>query len=215
MTIRAAFIAAVFALAVLATAPSTHAAVVFYSDWTAFNTAGGNVLSFDSFEDDPGPAQTIVRSEYSMSENGSGTALVLDAIDSSLLIPNGLSNANTDGAFAIIYGNSGGSILTFQFDNPINGFGFDFTSTIDVPTVNVGGDVSTTFATTANTPSFFGVIDTTGTFQTLTFNTAGTPANVAYDSVSFGIIPEPSTAVLFVLAAFMFRLGRRRVDAFS
>jgi hypothetical protein len=203
--------APVIAAAVLAASQNASATAVFYSDRAAFNAAGGNVLNFDSFEDAPGPSQSHSRSGYTMAENGSGTTLELRATCCSNLALNGLGNANTDGTWAIIYGNSGGSILTFVFDVPINGFGFDFTPTIDVPTVTVGGDVSSSFSATANTPSFFGVIDGMGTFQTLTFVTNGTPANVAYDSVSFGTVPEAGVPLLIATGLVGLAVRRRRL----
>jgi len=170
-----------------------HAALITYSDRTSFDAATGGGLSFESFETPFSGSASVSFTGFSITE--SGGANVIYSWDDTFLGGVGLSNASTDGTRVAGAQNQSASLFTFQFDNPINAFGLDITTDSAV-SVDVGGDISSSFNTAANTAYFFGVVDNMGTFDTVTFDFGSNfLGEMGYDSVSFGtsVIPEPSS----------------------
>ena len=180
-----------------------QASPIYFDDRGEFDAATGGGLDFESFETFFSLSSTVNFSGFSLGESGS---TLIDAVFSepdSNSATFGLTNATTDGdryALSIFHP---GSLYTFQFDNPINAFGLDLTTSTAV-TASVGGDVNDSFPLASNQPEFFGVADPTGTFQTVTFSFSPSRGNVGFDAVSFGeaeviVEPVPEPATLTVL----------------
>ena len=167
---------------------------VYYTDRSTFLAAAG-ALNFESFEIAPSTyAEQYDFSGFSVKETDGINALTNVAINSTFgTFP------VTDGVNAIWYDDNGSSIGTFfSFAALTNAFGLDIT-TSEASTVSIGGSVSSSISLVANTPSFWGVIDSIG-FSGITFNASGEPL-VGFDFVSYGAagaapVPEPATMLL-------------------
>ena len=190
---------------------------ILFTDRAAFDafTAAGVISTedFDTASDFPSGA-TLTGDGFTVSETG-GTN-IMGLLPASLLGANGLGGANTSGPFAVAMKDDGSSVLTFAFDSPVNAFGFDITSSADT-TVSVGGGFDGSFGLTAGVPTFFGVVDTMGMFDTLTFDASGDPL-LAFDTVSSGLVPEPTGIALMAcgvagLLGFSIHYRRRELNS--
>lgn len=195
--------------------PIAESIPVFFTDRTAFDTASGGGLNFESFEANFAVASSIAFTDFTVSETIGANAL--GQVRNYPIA--GLNAVITDGTGAIFYDDNGSSIGTFfSFTSPVNAFGIDI-ATNNGSTVTIGGSVSTSISLSAGVPKFFGVIDTTGTFSSITFNASGGP-NVGFDSASTGMaapisepIPEPTTMFLMgfgILGLVGFGIRQRR-----
>ena len=113
MTKLKLFAVAVLSCVLCLAAQPAQAAVMTFSDRASFDAATGGGLSFESFEGSGFDAPTVSFTGFSMTETGGGNAVFRSGI------------GVTDGSFAAAYTDNGSSVLTFQFDSPINAFGFD------------------------------------------------------------------------------------------
>jgi len=168
-------------------------APIYFSDRSSFNAAVSGTLNFESFETPFSVAATQYFTGFTFSETNGTNAVAHSSFY-------GFANVFvTDGSGAMWFDDNGSSIGTYQFSlaTPMNAFGVDVTAVAN-STVTIGGDLSSSFNLATNTPSFFGAIDYTGTFDTISFNASGGP-NIGWDAVSFGStnpIPEPTTMLL-------------------
>jgi hypothetical protein len=200
---------AVGVAALFATAGRGWAGVTLYYDRSTFNAAITGSLDFDSFEGSPvGGSASLARPGYTVSEvNGSASAIATGP----------MGTLATHGSSAAQYHDDVLSKLVFSFNSSINAFGFDISAGPGDHTISVEGGASGSFALAEFTPTFFGVIDDSGTFNTLSFDVSGT-GSVVFDSVSYGsttlaAVPEPSTFVLGLVGAGLAGAGcwwRRR-----
>jgi len=170
-------------------------ATVLFTDRGAFRAAAGAALSFESFEvAPPSWSDTYVFSGFSVSETNGINALTNTLINSLF------TACVTDGRGAIWYDDNGDSISTFfAFTAPVNAFGLDITAD-EVTRVTVGGSVSTTLDLAPNIPKFFGVIDDSAYFTSISFDASGGP-NVGFDAVDYGAaaaaVPEPTAVMIW------------------
>ena len=174
--------------------------IYFDGDEAGFAAAAGTTLDTFGF-DSPffGNPDSVDFGDFTFAETG-GTNLVRST-----------AGAHT-GDRAIYYSDNGNSVGIFSFDSPINAFAVYVRTVPSARTVTVGGDLSTSFTTPANTYKFFGVIDTTGTFDTISFDVSGGDF-VVFDTLSYGTVatvPEPGTFVLLGMAMLGYGVYRRR-----
>ena len=201
---RAIQLLVTFSVLLAITAIPAHAGVVTFLDRASFDTTTGGNLNFESFEVSLANGPAYVLPGFRVSETNGNNFLQRAG---------GVSA--TDGAFSVAYFDNGASLLEFQFDQPVNAFGFDLTTFADT-SVTVGGDLSGSFSLSNQQPQFIGFVDNMGgTFQTLTFSVANsTQLRVDFDAVSFGTaaaVPEPSSfAMLLGLATTSVLSVRRR-----
>lgn len=178
---------------------------VVYTDRTSFNNAAGGGLSFESFESNPQLGESVTYGDLTFTESGGTNIFTNTALNSFF------TAATTDGEHSIWYDDNDASIstLTFGLAAPITALGLDI-ATSSNSTVTIGGDIAGSISLTANTPSFFGIIDLMSPFSSVTFSASGGP-EVGFDAVSFGdAIPEPSTLILTALALVPFVAYARR-----
>ena len=191
-----------------------EAAPIFFSDRASFNTAVGGGLNFESFEVKPaGPAPTYTFPGFSISETQGGNGA--NFLTNVLINKDFGTYPVTDGKGAVWSYDNGRSIYTFKFSNPINAFGVDLTSQKSC-TVTVGGDLISSLSMSAYNPTFFGVFDKKGTFDTIVFDPSGGDYRIGFDAVSFGKVshsPEASTYVLFGLGSLGIMFWRKRKRA--
>jgi hypothetical protein len=190
-----------FCAFLLSGAMPASAAPIFFSDRNAFNLAAGSGLSFESFEVNPKDGPIVTYGNLTFEETGGS----FNNFTNTSLMPF-FTAATTNGLNSIWYDDNGNSVanLTFGLASPITALGFDITSAQN-GTVAIGGDLNTSLNLTANTPSFFGVIDLAMPLSTVTFSVSGGP-EVGFDAVSYGrAIPEP--AMLMLLSAGMIILN--------
>ncbi|MEW4490033.1 PEP-CTERM sorting domain-containing protein [Thalassoglobus sp. JC818] len=187
----------------------SEAGFIIFTDRAAFDAAIAGGITTDSFEDGFATGDSVTRVGFSMSETGGLTNSIM-ASDAAMLGFLGLGGANTEGALAGTFADDGNSVLTFNFDSPINAFGIDLTSNV-AGSITIGGDVASSVAVGAGGSQFFGVINTTGTFDELTVGFNG-EANIGFDDLDFGnadlnTVPEPGTMALFAFGALMMAGG--------
>jgi hypothetical protein len=181
------------------------AAPVYFTDRASFDAATGGGLNFESFEADFAVADTIVFTGFTVSET-----LGINALAQLRNFPGTLDAAITDGTGALSYDDNGDSVGTFfLFASPITAFGLDIT-TRPGSTVTIGGSVSDSLVLTADTPSFWGVIDMDG-ITSISFDASGEPL-VGFDAVSFGqaVIPAPGAILLGSIGISLVSWLRRR-----
>jgi hypothetical protein len=183
-------------LCVLILAGRASAAIMFFTDRTSFNAAAGTSGITQSFETTFPTNGTVSFPGFSMTESGTGSTPAIASADSTFAASVGLSNAITNGSRMAFFDDNDNSILTFQFGPPVNAFGVDVTSN-EAQTMAISGDASTSFPLLANTPRFFGVVNTSGTFSSIVFTATGGP-NVGFDAVT---LPEPGSAAAALACA--------------
>jgi hypothetical protein len=198
------------ALAFVLPAAALPAAPIYFNSRAAFNAAINGSLTSQSFETPFGTASPVNFPGFSMAETGGFDAIA--SADSSFMSSVGLSNGITDGTRAVFFDDNDDSVMTFSFTGPINAFGVDIT-TDQAQTLAVGGDLGTSIAMGVNTPTFFGAIDFSGTFQTFTFTSTGGP-NIGFDLVTFGNVtaaevPEPVSLALWGMISIGLAVGAR------
>ena len=191
---------------------------ILFTSRAAFEAATGGVLTFDSYEDVFAKSDSINRPGYDFNETGGSPNQFLDMTQAQYAAF-GMGAAVTDGNRAASFVNDANSLITFNFDTPINAFGFDLTTRNTSQLVNFGGDVSGSFTTNSGSaPTFFGIINKDGPINTLTFDVGGT-GTVIFDSTLHGtsdlsLIPEPSNFILLgmgvLCGGFMFYGANRR-----
>ena len=191
-------------VAALLWSASAHAALVFFSDRAAFEAAAGGGLSFEGFETPWTSAPSVAFSGFTLSEtSGNPNSIISVGSFPSVGMP-------TQGSRWAGYQDNGSSVATFAFASPINALGVDYGVAASV-TVDVGGDIITSFSVTAGVPVFFGVIDTSGTFTTISFAAGGGKPDAGFDALSFGTkVPEPGTLALLGLGLAGLAASRRR-----
>lgn len=197
-----AFLLSVAAVAMLTAAPAS-AAIIQYTDRSAFTAAAGTVTieDFSGFANaDLAPSTDL--GTFTISTNGTAfvnfAALSIDI------------TADTGGG--------GPGTVTFTFDTPIFAFGADFSSlNNDSPRTYavVGG---TNFDPLPLSPDFLGFVSDTSFTSVIFANREGFPLNDAFevDNLTFGggAIPEPGTWALMIvgLGATGALLRRRRTS---
>ena len=188
---------------------------ILFTDRATFDAFTGGTPINDGFDGGPiTSGATIDRDGFSVTESGARNTM--GQLSDSILGLIGLGGANTSEPFAIFMADEGTSVLSFAFDAPANAFGFDITSSADT-TVTVGGGYEGSFDLTAGVPTFFGIVNTMGTFDTLTFDASGDPL-IAFDTVSGGFVPEPSGIALMAfgvagLLGFSIHHRRRQLNS--
>jgi len=196
-------------LVILAIPSLGTADIVFFNNKSSFGAALGGVPNgFESFETDFNGESVAFPigeiAEFTLSES--------EGIVNNFRRISGIGGSNTSGNFVAFFQDSGESIATFEFTRPVNAFGIDITiSRADNDSIAVGGDISTNFQVFNSSPTFFGVIDTTGSFQKISFEIEGTETfNVFFDSAFYATaIPEPGSRAVFAVASCI-GLGTRR-----
>ncbi len=207
----------VLAALLILTTGQAQAALMFFTDRTSFDTAAGNLSGFESFETVSATLGPIDFGDFTVEETGDSLNLLFQDF-----LP-------TDGTRTLAYNTqTPTSLLTYSFDSQISAFGFDVSAfnTSGPQTVTIGGDVSGTINITGpNANTFFGVIDTTGTFDTVTLSTSfsGGSTGLRMDAVSYGtvsgsetVVPEPTSLTLLGIGAAGMAYGvirRRRKQA--
>ena len=230
---------------------SANAVPTFYSDRALFDAAAGGGLSFESFESNPQESASVTYGDLTYVETGGVGAVVVSGVNlfTNTAINPAFSSATTDGDHSIWYvavGEVEGGIrdpfeeeyteniatLTFGAASPVTALGFDITTNRD-STVEMYFDVvlngnsvvaglTSIIELTANTPSFFGIIDLVSPISNVTFEVSGTingqilqEYQVGFDAVSFGqatVIPAPGAFLLGSLGvSFVGYLRRRRL----
>ncbi|MGF1581691.1 MAG: hypothetical protein ACFCD0_20370 [Gemmataceae bacterium] len=193
----------------LTTAP-VSAVQYYYSDRNSFREAVAfynGTLDSESFEGSfgrQGPS-TFEFEDFSVSETNG----LLDIVTRSIR-----PSAVTDGDRAIRYFDDGNSVGTFfSFDTEINAFGVDLNTGFHVD-VTIGGSVAP--SQIVETPTFFGVIDTHNSFNTITFDAEGF-GNVYFDHAEYGLVSPsvvpvpPSLAMVGIgIATISLSTFRRR-----
>jgi len=179
---------------------SATATLIFFTDRAAFDAAAGGELSFESFEGSPQQGASVTYGDLTLTESGGVNYFTHTAVNSIF------TSATTDGQHSIWYDDNDNSVstLTFGLASPVTALGFDIATALN-STVTIGGDIASSISLTANTPSFFGVIDLMSPINTVTFSASGGP-NVGFDAVSYGnAIPEPGTVCLLGLGGLVLR----------
>ena len=190
--VRAAIVVSCFAIL----ACPAFAAPVYSVDRASFDAATGGGLNFESFEADFAVADTIAFAGFTVSET-----LGTNILGQLRNFPGLVDGAITDGTGALGYDDNGSSVGTFfSFAAPVTAFGLDI-ATNPGSTVTIGGSVSDSLILTADTPSFWGVIDTAG-ITSISFDASGEP-EVGFDAVSFGqiVVPAPGAILLGAIGA--------------
>ena len=169
------------------------AAPTFYTDRAAFNTAAGSGRSFESFEVEDAFSTRTTKTEpvdfgdFTFAKTLSLFGDTFNWVDRTDSRP----AAVTDGQYMFYYCDesetTSSSIGTFSFLDPITAFAIDISfAQSNEYELTIGGDVSQTISImTANTPKFWGVIDTDG-ITDVTFDAEAGYGCVAFDSLSYG-----------------------------
>lgn len=195
-------------------AQMAQALPMYFTDRAAFDAATGGGLDFESFESKSStPQASVTFTGFTVDET-------LDGANNAL----GQGNAGflpasvTDGLRSIVYFDRGPSLVTFSaFSGPVTAFGLDLTSSV-ASSVAIGGSVSSVRALAANTPAFWGVIDTDGITSITLDVTGAAPGNIfaGFDAVSYGAAEDtqavPAPAILTLLGLGLLAMGfyRRR-----
>jgi hypothetical protein len=162
--------------------------IVTFTDRAAFAAAAGGPMDSQSFESFFLPTPSASFPGFTLDETGPGAIPVVYSGNRIFASLAGVSDAITDGRGFAGFVDNGASLVRFRFAAPISAFGLDVTSSA-ATTVTFGGGVAGSLALAANRPGFFGVIDTAGTFGTVTLSAGGGPF-VGVDAVAFGTAPR-------------------------
>jgi hypothetical protein len=179
---------------------------IFFTDRTAFNTAAGAGLTFESFE---GPAQTgasVTYGDLTLTEFGTGINFITHTS-----VNNQFTSAITDGSHSVWTedDDQGAVDFTFGSASPITAFGFDITTSIAAqPDINFAlvGISGRALFTAGNVPQFWGIITIDNPINVIQVTTrggggvGGVSVMTGFDSVSYGSVaapvPEPTTMLL-------------------
>ena len=191
---------------------SVSAVPMYFDNQAGFLSAAGGGLGFESYENSSNNvSDTYNYSGFSVSETNGINALTNVAINGSFG-----SSPVTDGVNAIWYDDNNDSLSNFfSFSSDVNAFGL-FVTTNEASTMTISGSsFSTSINLAANTPTFFGVIDTmVAGFTPIQFNASGGPL-VGFDGTYFGAassasVPEPSIIALLSLGLVGIGFTRRK-----
>lgn len=138
----------------------------------------------------------------------------------------GIGGSGYTGGNALQYTTNVGTPLTFTFSNAINAFGFDLygLGTLGATTLSVGYNGSTAtllsnYVGNNGYDGFFGFIDTTSSFKSLTLaNTVSGDVYVVDNVVSgtaLGAVPEPASWALMIAGFAMVGFAMRRRNKVS
>lgn len=189
---------------------SASAVPVFYNDLTNFlDSAGGaGALGFESYETVPDTFAPVYTFDGFSVQEIQG----INAVTNTNINPF-FDAVITDGNTAIFYDDNDQSLgRFFQFSADVNAFGLFVTTELN-STVAISGDgFSTSIDLLANTPTFFGVIDTAvASFAPITFDASGGPfLFVGFDQTYFGTAAVPEPAILSLLGFGLLLMGFRR-----
>jgi len=172
------------------------AAATFFDNEAAYTAAATTEVTddFESYGSISGTT-TLVLNEFTATEDPGQPGVAI-------LGGSTFGFGVTSGSFGLVYDDNSpttDSIVTWDaFSSSYTAMGF-FMATSEDSSVDISGSVSTTFDLVANTPTFFGVIDT-APITSLVFDVTGGP-NVVFDDFRAGqgqtpVIPLPASVLL-------------------
>ncbi len=190
-------------LLLLAAAPALPAAVVAYSDRSAWRVAAGGGVGdiVDNLNNG-----TFDRGSYAISTSWNPSSF-----------PSTNPSTTIDGSGYFFAEVAWGRVATFTFDNAIDAFGFDFKGWLNDRVVRIAFDGSAGTEYILPNPSipyFRGFVSDTP-FTSVTITDAGSNAFHGIDNIEAFSVPEPSRALLLLLggAALSGRRRRRAAQA--
>ena len=198
----------------VATAGQLEAGLMFYDNEADFIAAAGTLANYDSFE-----SPLASNSPYASLDRPGTPGLTIYETKNGVFNYIYLSRrvGATDGSQSAWFSSHGRSILNLVFDSPINAIGgFALTNSSSSLTVDWGGDITgPSFEISSAAPTFWGVIDTMNTFQTLTFEVdGGNYPSIGIDELRWGtastVVPEPTSIALFGLGSLGIGVIARR-----
>jgi len=187
-----------------ALAAACSAATTVFTDEASFLSAVPDSL-LESFETHP--------ASNSLNVNSVSTAFgsITVSIASSMGIfdaPTGAGGMATDGVKFLIHSNGAGSApFVFNFDTPLRAFSVYIVDSLEASggsltySNNAGdsGTIATGLQANGNV-QFFGILNTSTGFTTLTINDTSTDSGLSIDEIRFAPVPEPSTSLLLAAA---------------
>ncbi len=183
---------------ILAFAGLSHAAPLFFTDESSFQSALSSAsltTTIESFEGlTPGSFATITVGDLTISISGGSYVLVFN-------------EAATDGDQSIGWDQSGKGTITWTFSTPISAFGIDIlglglplgATTLTLTTVTGSQALFTDHLGTLDEIRFGGVIDTTTPFSTVSFSSSNESDAIIFDRLQTTSVPEPTTMLLLGL----------------
>lgn len=198
-------IVACAALLVVIGAAEAHAVPTTFNDLTLFQTAASAAsipLTLDSldFLIDSGLLSTITRPDYTVTDNDPPGSMIEN--NNSTSCDGGAQP--TTGCITVTVGANG---VTFTFDNAIDAFGLLVSKSdlASVPTISLNGNViAGNYADDGSFDrGFFGLIDATTSFTSVTLAGVSPGTQPGLDSVRYGAVtdnpvPEPSSVLLLL-----------------
>lgn len=198
----------------LALATACSAATTVFTDEASFLSAVPDSL-LESFESHP-TSPSLNVSSVSTAFGSVGVSIVnsMGVFD----MVTGGGGMPTDGVKWLTHSSSSGSApVVFNFDTPVRAFALYIMDSLEGASGsltyanNVGdsGVLATARQDNGNV-KFFGILNTSSSFTTLTINDTSVDAGIAFDEIRFAPVPEPSTSFLLAAAGLLAGVARQR-----